>query len=536
MHPQKTDVRERLEPFRRRWLLIVCIVIAISALTYYHYERQPAQYVASTNVFVQAPGSSSTPVPGTDQETDPARRLQNAAALLQTPAVASKVAQELHYSGDPRDLIGQIAVTPSSNSDFLTISASSSDPKQSAALVNGFSDAFVTLRAQQTAAAVASAETNIQNQLSKLRPTAANASLESILQSQLQNLRLSAATAGTYTRVDPATVPTANSAPSPTRNAIFAAVLGLVLALVLVQGIEAFNRRLGHRMVETEYGLPLLASIPYSRKAHGATRSGSRLPVPLMERVRGLRTMLEHGAESGLAPRTVLVTSAIPGEGKSTLVKSLAVAYFESAKSVLVIDADLRRPMLHEFFEAPLVPGLSDVLRSSISLLDASQELQPGDIEPALDPVVAGSESQLAAASDGEPRRLRTAIEAPPATSKVFAHPVIHLLSAGSGTSDPAALLGSTRLKTLLAEASAMYDLVLIDSPPVLSVSDAIPLATAVDAVVLVARSEFTTRDAALRCRQALERVPTVRVLGVVANAVRDDDELGRPYYQTTSS
>jgi Mrp family chromosome partitioning ATPase len=103
--------------------------------------------------------------------------------------------------------------------------------------------------------------------------------------------------------------------------------------------------------------------------------------------------------------------------------------------------------------------------------------------------------------------------------------PVVRLLAAGSGTSDPGALLGSPQLKDLLAEASAGYDLVLIDSPPVLSVSDAIPLATAADAVVVVARAEFTTRDAAQRCRQALERVDSVTVLGVVANAVGHDDQ-----------
>jgi Mrp family chromosome partitioning ATPase len=141
-------------------------------------------------------------------------------------------------------------------------------------------------------------------------------------------------------------------------------------------------------------------------------------------------------------------------------------------------------------------------------------------------------------AKSGDARTRQRA--ARPATSrqqgKAGQGPVLHLLASGSGTADPAALLGSTRLTTLLDEAASAYDVVLIDSPPLLAVSDAIPVATAVDAVVVVARDEFTTRDAVQQCRQALERVPAANVLGVVANGVRDDDDLGRPYYFAASA
>jgi capsular exopolysaccharide synthesis family protein len=267
--------------------------------------------------------------------------------------------------------------------------------------------------------------------------------------------------------------------------------------------LESFDRRLRHPVVEAEYGLPLLASIPFSRKAHAATRSGARVPVAIMEGVRGVRTMLDHGAGSNGAPRSVLITSAVSGEGKSTLIKSLALGYFESARSVLVIDADLRRPMIHELFDAPLVPGLSDVLRGAIPLSDAVQQVQPGNLEPAI------------GAHDA---------------------PVLHVLTSGAGISDPGALLGSENFSSLLATAVAEYDIVLIDSTPILAVSDAIPMATQVDAVVVVARSDYTTRDAAQRCRQALERLEHVNVVGVVANAVREDTKLGRPYYVASSA
>jgi Mrp family chromosome partitioning ATPase len=491
-----------LTPFRRRWWLIALIAVAVGVVTYEYYKGQRPKYVASSTVFVRAAGS--TPVVGTDPETDPSRRLQNEATLLQSPAVAEDVAKRLHYTGDPRNLLDSISATPSPNSDFVTITATTPDADRSARLANQFAIAFAALNASQNRALLAAQQATVRTQLAKLPRTLANQNLRANLETQLQNLQLAAATPPPVQQVNPATVPSHGTS-SPVRNALFAGVLGGVLACLLIQGIEAFDRRLRPPVVESEYGLPLLASVPFSRKAHTATRSGTRVPTPIMEGVRGLRTMLDHAGD-GDTPRTVMLTSAMSGEGKSTLIKSLALGYFDSARSVLVIDADLRRPMIHELFDAPLVPGLSDVLRGSISLSDAAQQVQPGDLEPALGSQNGGGGSHAA--------------------------PVLHVLTSGSGTSDPAALLGSEKFSAMLAEAAATYDIVLVDSTPILTVSDAIPVATHVDAVVVVARSDFTTRDAAQRCRLALERVKGVKVVGVVANGVRDDSELGRrPYY-----
>jgi polysaccharide biosynthesis transport protein len=452
-------------------------------------------------VFVRSAGSSL--VAGTDPETDPSRRLQNEATLLQTQTVAAVVAKRLRYGGDPRDLLSWTSVAPSADSDFLTISATTTDPQLSANTANGFAQAFAALDAHQTKALLAEQQQSVRSQLVELPRTFANVNLRANLETELQTLRLAAATPPPVQQINPASVPQNSSTATPARNAAFAAVLGLVLACLLVVGLESFDRRLRHPAVEAEYSLPLLASIPFSRKAHAASRSGARVPVAMLEGVRGLRTMLDHGANPGGAPRSVLITSAVSGEGKSTLIKSLALSYFESARRVLVIDADLRRPMIHELFDAPLVPGLSDVLRGTLPLSDAVQQVQPGSLEPA-----------------------------------VGAHrvPVLHVLTSGGGISDPAALLGSDRLSSLLAEAVTAYDMVLIDSTPILAVSDAIPVATHVDAVVVVARSDYTTRDAAQRCRHALERFKDVNVVGVVANAVREDTELGRPYYVAASA
>jgi Mrp family chromosome partitioning ATPase/capsular polysaccharide biosynthesis protein len=530
MQPEARDLRQMVEPFRRRWWIVALVAVVVAAVTYRHYHGVPARYTASTSVFVQSPAPD--PILGTTAETDPDRRLQNEARLLQTSAVARRVARKLHLKGDPRGLLSLITVSASQESDFVEITATTSNPKAAADTANGFADAFIELSASRTSDEAAKAQAAIEDRLSQLPSTRANRSLRRDLKARLSDLTVSQTTPQRgVEQVDRATPPTAGDAPSPKRNAIFAGILGLVLGGLLVYGLDALDRRLRSSLVEAEYGLPLLASIPFSRKAASQTRGASRPPAQVMESVRGLRTALDHGGASGVVPRTILLTSAIPGEGKSTLTKSLALAYFEGGKSVLVIDADLRRPAMQEYFEADFAPGLADVLRSATSLSDAVQEVAVDGSEPTLVPVPTSSGPVVTNVSR---RRSRSTPHG--SNSSGRAHRALHLLATGSGASDPAALLGTQELKQLLKEARGTYDVVLIDSSPILAVSDAIPVATAVDAVVLVTRSEFTTRDQAQRCRKALERVPNVNVLGVVANGVRDSDNIVRPYYFVTAA
>jgi polysaccharide biosynthesis transport protein len=481
------DIRAKLEPFRRRWLLMAVVVVAVSAATYKYYSGKPETYTATTSVFVRPGGYVA--IVGSDSEVDPQRNLANAAELLDTPAVAQRVAETLGYKGNPDALLSQVTVAPSSGSDFLAITATDANPVRAAAIANGFADAFAALSTRPGARRAVPGVQSVQR----------------------------------------ATVPTSGTATSPRKAAVFAAILGLVLAVLLVRGLEVFDRRLRHTGVADDYDLPLLGSVPLSRERRRAVWAGARPPAAVMEQFRGLRTMLDHTVESAPGSQSILITSAIPGEGKSTLVNGLALSYYQSGRSVLMVDCDLRQPTLHELFEAPLAPGLTDVVRGTLPMTEAIQEIQPNDVEPALESVIAGfamvGGDGAASRPDGGWSAIAGSGEAPAA--------VVHLLTSGSGTSDPSAVLGSAQLSALLEEAKARYDMVLIDSPPVLAVSDPIALASAVDGVLIVARTEYTARDAAERCRKALERVPGVTLLGVVANAVRDKGRYSHQYYTT---
>ena len=213
MQHESPDFREKLQPIRRRWKLIVIIAAAITVLTYYHYRHQPASYAASTKVFVKA-GGQAPGDPGGSGEQDPARRLANAATFLETPTVAARVAKSIHYTGNPSALLGLISVTPSADSDFLAISATSPNAKQAAAVANGFANAFVQVTTAQTRALATAAEHIVQHQLAATPPTSANSGIRQVLVQQLQTLQASAASGGVES-VDPAPVPTVSAGVKP---------------------------------------------------------------------------------------------------------------------------------------------------------------------------------------------------------------------------------------------------------------------------------------------------------------------------------
>jgi Mrp family chromosome partitioning ATPase/capsular polysaccharide biosynthesis protein len=549
---ENRDIRELVEPLRRRWWIVAAIALVISAITYLHYRGSPPTYTASTTVYVQ-PSPLDALLGGTAATTDADRTVNNQARLVMTPAVANEVARKLNFKGDPRELLTFVNAVAAENSDFVQIEATASDPQFAADVANGFAEGFVRLGRRQLGNDAARARDKIQGELSGLAPVRENRAVRRDLEQRLASIAaIEAAPTQAARQVDRALPPAVEGGPGPKQAAIFAGLLGLVLGGALAYGLEAIDRRLPTSSVEAEYGMPVLASIPLDRKAAAEARGQSGLSISMVEPIRTVRTTLDHEVQGGTA-RTILVMSAIPGEGKSTLTKGLALAFHGSGKSVLVIDADLRYPVLHDWFGAPMEPGLSNVLRSQTSFelvtyqpsLDvdsadgihiegepepnhepvsvsakrgsAEEKATPGSPSTTLEPPVRDFPPGLFNSADGDASQ---AI-APSGNGNRRREPLLHLMSSGSPVRDPAALLGTEQMASVLVEAKTSYDVVVIDSSPLLVVSDAIPLAAAVDGVIAVSRSNLTTRDDAQRFSRALDRLREVEVLGLVLNGVR---------------
>ncbi|MGH9115187.1 MAG: tyrosine-protein kinase family protein, partial [Acidimicrobiales bacterium] len=274
---------------------------------------------------------------------------------------------------------------------------------------------------------------------------------------------------------------------------VIAAVVGLLIGILIAIGLDLLWPRIADRAdAEREFGTVVLAEVPRlsrsERRGRAAHRASDHRLASFREAYRMLRTSIllvggsEHdhadgavaGAEQLLvsAPQVILVTSPLPGEGKSTTVSNLAVAMAESGRRVLVCNADFRAPQVHLAFGLEPGPGLTDLLTGR-----------------------------------GEPKHLADLVHPTTVPGVSFVH-------SGSSVEDAAELV-ATRGARLLEEARSIADVVLLDTAPMLVVSDASELLPAVDAVVMVARAGRTTRDAARRSFELLDRAD-IPVLGVV--------------------
>ncbi|GIP39969.1 tyrosine-protein kinase YwqD [Paenibacillus sp. J31TS4] len=203
---------------------------------------------------------------------------------------------------------------------------------------------------------------------------------------------------------------------------------------------------------------------------------------PISEAYRTLRTNIEFSAVDEQL-KVIMLTSAGPGEGKSTTATNLAVAYAQTNKKVLIMDADLRKSTMHHTFLKTNRSGLTNIL---VGQMTWEQAVQPTDI------------------------------------------PNLDLLTAGPVPPNPSELLASQRMSALLEELKGHYDIVIVDTPPVLVVTDAQVLSTKCDGVVLVIDSGKVKREVAMKAKSNLDHVK-VRILGVVLNNL--DRKNGGSYY-----
>ncbi|HVR05067.1 MAG TPA: hypothetical protein VMS02_03425, partial [Solirubrobacteraceae bacterium] len=296
--------------------------------------------------------------------------------------------------------------------------------------------------------------------------------------------------------------------PTPRRNAIFGFLIGLLLAAFAVYALSRFDRRLRSLAeIETTLGAQVLTALPRTR-APIVGAGGQPTPAPaLLEPLRRLHMalrlgdMLEH--DRARPPRSILFVSADPGDGKSTLIASLALVQREAGERVVVVEADLRRPVQARLLDVHGAHGLAEVLAGGLGVGAALQRVGS---------VPTGEASSL------EPTGGAVALAQAPGGGSLA------VLAGGGDVANPPALLAGPGMAELLRGLSEEYDHVLVDAPPPLGVSDVMGLLGTVDGIVLVARIGHTRTASAQRLLALLARASSAPVLGVVANCASRAD------------
>lgn len=305
--------------------------------------------------------------------------------------------------------------------------------------------------------------------------------------------------------LDPATVPGSPVGPNTRRNLLGAIFGGLTLALVLAFGFEYLDNRIkSPEEIGQRLGLPVLGFLPEIKLKSGVTwpLATNGVPPEFSEELRRIRTNLVFSF-AGDATRSVVITSASPTEGKTVVGSNLAVTLAQSGERVLLMDADLRRPMIHTCFSVPQEPGLSNVLVSGA---------KAGDVV------------------------LRSSIAN------------LWVLPAGRCPPNPSELLGSLQFKKLLVALGKYFDWIIIDTPPVMAVTDACVVGHAVAGTLFVVGADMVSRRTARRAVEQL-MMADAKVVGGILSRVdlgrfgqyyssyyRGSNQKYRDYYKGTAS
>jgi capsular exopolysaccharide synthesis family protein len=428
---EESDLSAFVRTLRRRWwVVLLCVVVATAAAVgiTLHAEKK---YAATASLLLRV-----------NSEVEPQRVVDTNLQLLSLPNVASKTAASLPDVSQA-EIEESISSEQQGESDIIKVTATTTDPDLAAEIANAYATEFIALRRSS----------------SRQGPQT-----------------------GSVETVEQATPDSSPVSPNPTRNVVFGIVIGLVLGVGIALLLEQLDRRVKHQDdIADTMGIPLLATVA-KRKAFDRKHLGNGEMSPDdLEAFRMLRANLRY-FDSNRDVKSVLVTSAEPGEGKTLVSLGLALAAAAAGERVLLLEADMRDPGLSRVLKLPQVAGLSRTLADGKK--DLSQAM-----------TTVSAEELTKSAGDVS----------------------LAVLPAGEIPANPPALLESQMMKELIAQAERTYDFIVIDTPPILAVADAIPLISVVSGVLVVSGLGVSTRSSAGELIEQLRRL-NASILGLVVN------------------
>lgn len=501
------DLRKYIHLLFKWWWLIILVGLVTGILGYFISKSMTPYYSASATALVnQAPATQTIDNSSVMMSE---RLAKTYAQMMSKGSVLDQVIEQLNLTYTEKELAGMLEITTITNTQLIEVKAEAPDPNLSALIANSVVAVFQQqieeiqgLRYKESKESLLTqmAEldqqiSNIQTQieqsvlpdeLDKLEQQAAqyNTIYGNLLQSYEQ-IRVSEAQAiSSVVQVEAATPEPDPVRPKTLNNTVLAAFLGGLLVIGVIFVREAFDDTI--RTTESlakDFKLTVLGSI----FRHSTNLERDLILIkeprsPVSEAYRSIRTSINY-ASVDKPLRTFMVTSTDPGEGKTTTLGNLAVAFAQTNKKILAVDCDLRKPHVHTEFDCENTFGLSNLLtqEDEISL---EEFLQPSVIDN------------------------------------------LKILTSGPVLPNPSEWLGSNKMKKLLKTMNDYADIVILDTPPTMVVTDASVLAPQTDGVVMVVRFGQTHRDA-LNNAIGQMRAANAKILGVVLN---DMDLRQSPY------
>lgn len=483
------NLRRLVQILKRRWWIVVLIAAIAAAGAYGFAKHQPKKYSATGALLFQDSNLDQLIVGNQviSSNPDPTREAATNQALVELPSVAALVGQQLGISSHRVE--SEVSFGSDSQSDVFPVTVTDRSPRMAARIANAYIQQYILFRRRADQSQLAQAEQLVKAQVAQIPPSQANSSLAQSLKSRSYELSLvGSLQTGDAEPVQTATPPKSPSSPVPLADALIGLALGLIIGGILVFVLERFDRRIKtSEEVEELLGVPIIGMIPESQSLRQAPAAGT---LREQEAFRMVRAQLRY-FDVDRDIRRVLITSADSGEGKSTLSLNLArAAASGDDRRILLVEAEMRRPSVSRMIGLDPLAGLAELLSHSQDLASGLRELVVSAKGP-----------------DDESIPAR-----------------VDVLVAGAPPPNPLELLESQRMSDLLEVADSLYDLVIIDTPPIGVVSDAIALVHQVDGVVVVTRIGHTRRDHATSVIKQLRRL-RAHLLGVVVNGTRSGQE-----------
>ncbi|HZT14998.1 MAG TPA: P-loop NTPase [Gaiellaceae bacterium] len=464
---ERRGAQRYLASLRQHALLIVLLVLGAVAVAAVYSKTATKRYKAEADILVSPVAPDDTTFLGFSvlrDSTDPdARAVVVAARYADSSSVAAAAAPRLHMT--PDGVLAAVTVTPLSQGNIVSIVGQASNARTAATIANTFASTFLAQRAALFQQQLATTLSRLRGSLDEIPAALRTTSPEALtIEERLGTLTgLRKTSDPTLQLMNAATPPTAPVWPRPVLSVGVAFIAALLLGAGLAIGMDFVTPRIKQEdEILLEHRLPVLARVPRLPRSilNGYVAGREPLPGDARESYRTLRASLSTAGRDGGFPHTVLVTSAMPGEGKTMTAVNLAITLALSGTSVVLVDGDLRRPMVSSFFGVGARPsGFANVLAGRAKPTDA--------IIPA----------------PGHGDRLQLLLASPEHA---------HLIDS----------MRSERIAEVLDELRFQADVVIIDSPPVTEVADALALADEVDAVIVCVRLGRSRRDRLFELRR----------------------------------